>query len=43
MDMDIVAQGLWAALLCRWRGRQHPIPRPTAAWTVGLAMAPDLV
>lgn len=41
--MDIVAHGLWAALLCRWRGRQRPMPRLTAAWTVDLAMAPDLV
>ena len=41
--MDIVAHGLWAALLCRWRGKQRPMQRTTTAWTVGLAMAPDLV
>ena len=41
--MDIVAHGLWAALLCRWRGRERPMRRTTAAWTVGLAVAPDLV
>lgn len=41
--MDIVAHGLWAALLCRWQGRESPMRRTTAAWTVGLAVAPDLV
>ena len=41
--VDIVAHGLWAAVLCRWRGRQHLLPRTTTAWTVGLSMAPDVV
>ncbi len=41
--MDIVAHGLWATLLCRWRGRERPMRRTTDAWTVGLAVAPDLV
>lgn len=41
--MDIVAHGLWAALLCRWQGRERPMRRTTTALTVGMAMAPDLV
>lgn len=41
--MDIVAHGLWAALVCRWREGQRPMKRATKTWTVGLAMAPDVV
>lgn len=40
--MDIVAHGLWAALLCRWHGRERPMRRTTTALTVGMAMASDL-
>ena len=41
--MDVVAHGLWAAVICRWRGRRQPIARSATAWTIGLAVAPDLV
>lgn len=41
--MDVVAHGLWAAVMCRWRGRRQPIARGTTRWTIGLAVAPDLV
>lgn len=41
--MDIIAHGLWTALVCRWQGRRRPMKRATTAWTVGLAMAPDSV
>lgn len=41
--MDVVAHGLWAAVMCRWCGRNQPIARSTTTWTIGLAVAPDLV
>jgi len=41
--MDVVAHGLWAAVMCRWRGRRQPIARSTTTWTIGLAIAPDLL
>lgn len=41
--MDIVAHGLWAALVCLWREGQRPMKRATKTWTVGLAMAPDVL
>ncbi len=41
--MDVLAHGLWAAVVCRWRGHSRPIARSTTRWTIGLAVAPDLV
>ena len=41
--MDVVAHGLWAAVMCRWCGRHQPIKRSTATWMMALAVAPDLV
>ena len=41
--MDIVAHGLWVGMGLAAAARHRAIARRTAAWTVGLALAPDLV
>jgi hypothetical protein len=41
--MDVVAQGPWAVVMGRWRGRCQPIARSTTTGTIGLAVAPDFV
>lgn len=41
--MDVLAHGLWAGIGCAFAARRVPLSRATVAWTVALAVLPDVV